>query len=76
MTSLCSNVFFDARCLAKAKEIQGLETLEHKYDFLEPLSVRTRVNTHHNPPTACSIEELEVIFPFHAVLKESFVTMV
>ena len=37
MTSLCSNVFFDARCLAKAKEIQGLETLEHKYDFLEPL---------------------------------------
>ena len=37
MTSLCSNVFFDAWCLAKAKEIQGLETLEHKYDFLEPL---------------------------------------
>ena len=37
MTSLCSNVFFDARCLAKAKEIQGLETLEHKDDFLEPL---------------------------------------
>ena len=36
MTSLCSNVYFDARCLAKAKEIQGLETLEHKYDFLEP----------------------------------------
>ena len=37
MTSLCSNVFFDARCHAKAEEIQGLETLEHKYDFLEPL---------------------------------------
>ena len=37
MTSLCSNIFFGARCHAKAKEIQGLETLEHKYDFLEPL---------------------------------------
>ena len=37
MTSLRSNVFFDARCLAKAKEIQGLETLEDKYDFLMPL---------------------------------------
>ena len=74
MTSLCSNVFFDARCHAKAKEIQGLENIEHKYDFL--WSVRTRVNTHHNPPTACSIEELEVIFPLYAVSKESFVTMV
>ena len=37
MTSLCSNVFFDGRCHAKVKKIQGLETLEHKYDFLEPL---------------------------------------
>ena len=37
MTFLCSNLFFYARCLAKAKEIQGLETLEHKYEFLEPL---------------------------------------
>ena len=37
MTSLCSNVFFDARCHAKAKEIQGLETLEHKNDSLELL---------------------------------------
>ena len=37
MTSLCSNVFVDARCLAKAKEIQGLETLEHKDVFLMPL---------------------------------------
>ena len=35
MTSVCSNVFFDARCLAKAKEIQGLETRELKYDFLK-----------------------------------------
>ena len=37
MTSLCSNVSFYARCHAKAKEIQGLETLEHKDDFLLPL---------------------------------------
>ena len=37
MTSLCSNVFFEARCHAKAKEIQGFETLEHKDDFLLPL---------------------------------------
>ena len=37
MTSLCSNVFVDARCHAKAKEIQGLETPEHKDVFLMPL---------------------------------------
>ena len=37
MTSLCSNVFFEARCHAKAKEIKGFETLEHKDDFLLPL---------------------------------------
>ena len=37
MTSLCSNVFFEARCHAKAKEIQGLETLQHKDAFLRPL---------------------------------------
>ena len=43
MTSLCSNVFFDAWCLAKDKEIQGLETLEHKYDFLEPLLSQNKV---------------------------------
>ena len=43
MTSLCSNVFFDARGHAKAKEIQGLETLEHKYDFLDPLVSQNKV---------------------------------
>ena len=43
MTSLCSNVYFDARCLAKAKEIQGLETLELKYDFLKPLVSQNKV---------------------------------
>ena len=37
MTSLCSNVFVDAWCHAKVKEIQGLETLEHKDVFLMPL---------------------------------------
>ena len=37
MTSLCSNVSFYARCHAKAKEIQGLETVEHKDVFLMPL---------------------------------------
>ena len=37
MASLCSNVFFDALCHAKAEKIQGLETLEHKDDFLMPL---------------------------------------
>ena len=43
MTSLCSNVFFDARFHAKDKEIQGLETLEHKYDFLETLVSQNKV---------------------------------
>ena len=37
MTFLCSNVSFYARCHAKAKEIQGLETVEHKDVFLMPL---------------------------------------
>ena len=37
MTSLCSYVFFYTRCHAKANEIQELETLEHKDDFLLPL---------------------------------------
>ena len=43
MTSLCSHVFFNARCHAKANEIQGLETLEHKDDFLEPLVSKNKV---------------------------------
>ena len=43
MTSLCSNVFFDARCHAKGKEIQGFETLDHKDDFLEPLVSQNKV---------------------------------
>ena len=62
--------------MPKLKKSKDWRPFNTKMSSLCLWSVRTRVNTYHNPPTACSIEEHEVIFPFHAASKESFVTMV
>ena len=68
--------FLKPGAMPKLKKSNDWSPLNTKMSSLCLWSVRTRVNTHHNPPTACSIEEHEVIFPLYAVSKESFVTMV
>ena len=68
--------FLKSGAMPKLKKSKEWRPLNTKMTSLCLWSVRTRVNTHHNPPTACSIKELEVIFPLYTVSKESFVTMV
>ena len=59
------------------KEFNDLRQLTTKDDFLE-LSASQNKGEYksHDRPTACFIEEHEIIFPLDAGSKESFATMV
>ena len=68
--------FLKPGAMPKLKKSKDWRPLNTKMTSFFLWSVRTRVNTHHNSSTACSIEEHEVIFTLYAVSKESFVTVV